>query len=108
MNGGGYVEREVGVARGRIDLHVRWPYASPDGKRAWQVFALELKAWAAKKKDPLEEGLKQVEGYLAGLGLDEGTLVIFDRRPDAPPPEERTRFEEARTASGRRIVVLRA
>ena len=88
-------------------MHVRWPLAGPDGRPASQELAIELKAWRPKAKDPLAEGLVQLEEYLDRLGLEEGTLVIFDRRPDAPPPEDRTRFEEARTAKGRRVTVLR-
>lgn len=32
VNGGGYIDREYGVGRGRIDLLVRWPWTTPDGK----------------------------------------------------------------------------
>jgi hypothetical protein len=35
-------------------------------------------------------------------------LVIFDRRAEAAPIEERTRFEEVRTDAGRAVTVLRA
>lgn len=34
VNGGGYVDREYGVGRGRIDILVRWPYRRPDGRPA--------------------------------------------------------------------------
>ncbi|KAB8194219.1 hypothetical protein FH608_018795 [Nonomuraea phyllanthi] len=37
-----------------------------------------------------------------------GVLVIFDRRPEAPPWRERGGFEQATTPSGRRVTVLRA
>ncbi len=26
VNGGGYIDREYGVGRGRIDLLIRWPH----------------------------------------------------------------------------------
>jgi hypothetical protein len=108
VNGGGRIEREVGVGRGRIDLCVRWPYRGPDGKRAVQCEALELKVWADGKPDPLTQGLQQLEGYLDQLSLDHGVLAIFNRRPDAPPIEERTRFEEANTPrKGYAVTVLR-
>lgn len=61
-----------------------------------------------KKKDPLEKGLVQLEAYLDRLGLDHGRLVLFDRRPEAPPIEERTIFEQARTPKGYAVHVLRA
>jgi hypothetical protein len=35
-------------------------------------------------------------------------LAIFDRRPEAAPIEERTRFEEAGTRRGRTVTLLRA
>ncbi|MCC6559127.1 MAG: ATP-binding protein [Polyangiaceae bacterium] len=108
VNGGGYVDREYGVGRGRIDLCVRMPYTGADGKRTWQREALELKVWAPGRRDPLPQGLKQIEGYLDQLGLDRGVLVIFDRRPEAGSSEERTRFEEARTEKGYAVTVLRA
>jgi hypothetical protein len=108
VNGGGYVDREYGVGRGRIDLLLRWPFPGQGGRRAWQREALELKVWAPGRPDPLAKGLEQLDAYLAPLGLDEGVLVLFDRRPDAPPAEDRTRFAQATTASGRAVTVLRA
>lgn len=108
VNGGGYVEREYGIGRGRIDLLVRWPHQFAEGKRIYQREALELKVWRDKAKDPLTQGLKQIDQYLTKLGLDSGILVIFDRRKVAPDVEERIRFDEALTPSGKRITLLRA
>ena len=108
VNGGGFIDREYGVGRGRIDLLVRWPYPGPDGRRAWQREALELKVRATGQPDPLAKGLVQLDGYLAGLGLDTGVLVIFDRRADAPPLQERVSFGEAETGSGRAVEIGRA
>ncbi|MGK4000390.1 ATP-binding protein [Sorangium sp. So ce1024] len=108
VNGGGLIEREYGLGRGRIDLLVRWPYRGEDGRRAVQRAALELKVWREGEKDPTPKGLAQLDGYLAQLGLDEGVLVLFDRRAAAGDVETRTRFEEARTPSGRRVTLLRA
>ena len=107
VNGRGYVTREYGVGRGRIDLHVRWPYTDSDGKRAWQQEAIEMKVWRDRTKDPLAKGLVQLSGYLKQLALDRGTLVIFDRRSDAPELEDRTRFEQAVTEEGYPVLVLR-
>ncbi|MFH1464721.1 MAG: ATP-binding protein [Pseudomonadota bacterium] len=107
VNGGGYVDREYGIGRGRIDLLVRWPWMDAEGTRSEQREALELKVWAPGRGDPLAEGLVQLDAYLERLGLDRGILVIFDRRPDAAPIGERTRFQEERTASGRGVWVLR-
>ena len=50
-------------------------------------------------------------GALAGLGQANanltGWLVIFDRRDGLEPIEDRTTTEQARTASGREVVVIR-
>jgi hypothetical protein len=107
-NGGGHLEREYGVGRGRIDMLVSWPYPGPDGKRAWQREGVETKVWRPGKRDPLAQGLEQLESYLERLGLDGGTLVLFDRRPEAADIEERTRFESARTPrKGLEVLVMR-
>lgn len=108
VNGGGYVEREYGIGRGRIDLLIRWPYPDPGGTRRWQREALELKVWRPGAPDPLPRGLTQLDGYLDRLGLDHGTLVVFDRRPDAPPITDRTRFEDTTSPAGHTITILRA
>ncbi len=102
VNGGGYIDREYAVGSGRIDLCVRWPL--PDGPR--QRFALELKVWRDGRPDPVGEGLRQLGRYLERLGLDEGTLVLFDQRETALPfPERGSR--ETRTVDGRDVLVLR-
>jgi hypothetical protein len=108
VNGAGFIDREVGVGRGRIGLLVRQPYQGAGGGRVQQREALELKVWAGDRADPLPEGLAQLDGYLDRLGLDTGTLVIFDRRPVAKPIAERTGFASARTPSGRQVTLLRA
>lgn len=108
VNGGGYIDREYGVGRGRIDLVVRWPYQDPSGKRAWQREAVELKVWRSGRPDPLPEGLRQLDDYLQRLGLGRGTLVVFDRRDPAAPLADLVRFGEDRTPTGRPVTLLRA
>jgi hypothetical protein len=106
VNGGGFVEREYGVGRGRIDLLVRWPYLE-QGQRRWQLHALELKVWREQQVDPLPEGLAQLDTYLERLGLSEGVLVIFDRRQQAGGRAQ-GHFEQTQTPSGRKVTLLRA
>lgn len=108
VNGGGVVTREYGVGTRRVDLLVSWPWTDAEGQRQLQREALELKVWRDRRKDPLPEGLRQLDAYLTRLGLGEGVLIIFDRREDAPPLEERVREERATTPSGRPVRVLRA
>src|SRR5205814_4193204 len=63
VNGGGRVEREYGLGRGRTDLLVLWPALRPQ-----QKIVLELKLI---RKAPLKvqsEGLKQTAGYMDTTG----------------------------------------
>ena len=98
VNGEGTLEREYAIGSGRMDLCLRYGTVT---------LGLELKVWRDGAPDPLTEGLAQLDGYLAGLGLDTGWLVIFDRRSHQPPLAERTNSMEHRSPNGRRIQVVR-
>ncbi len=98
-NAGGTLEREYAIGSGRIDICLRY---GPD------TVAMELKVWRDGERDPLNEGLKQLERYLGGLELETGWLVIFDRRSDQPPISERTLAEQASMPGGRIVTVIRA
>ncbi|AQZ65882.1 AAA family ATPase [[Actinomadura] parvosata subsp. kistnae] len=107
VNGGGQLDREYAAGTKRLDVLVRWPYTGPDGDRLVQREAMELKVWRAGENDPMPDGLAQLDRYLDRLTLPAGVLVIFDRRPEAPPWKERGGFEQAATPSGRQVTVLR-
>lgn len=96
---GGSIEREYAIGRGRMDLCVR---------HRGETLAIEIKVWRPGEPDPAAQGLAQLDGYLAGLGLSSGWLVIFDRRPGAPPLAERLGAGPARTPGGREVVLIRA
>jgi hypothetical protein len=99
VNGGGTIEREYAIGSRRLDLCLRYGAVT---------LAIELKVWREGEADPLAEGLAQLDGYLAGLGLDRGWLVIFDQRAGQPPIAERTSVLTATTPDGRRATVIRA
>ena len=84
---------------GRMDLLVR---------HTDLTLAIELKVWRDGEDDPLEDGLAQLDNYLAGLTLDTGWLVIFDRREGQPPISKRTTKADATTPGGRSVIVIRA
>lgn len=96
---GGSIEREYAIGSGRMDLCLRF---------AGETLAIEIKVWRPGRPDPLARGLAQLDGYLAGLGLDSGWLVIFDRRPGLAPVEERLETHLERSPAGRTITVIRA
>ncbi|HUR02147.1 MAG TPA: hypothetical protein VM347_06395, partial [Nonomuraea sp.] len=107
VNGGGQLDREYAAGTKRLDVLVRWPYTGPDGERLVQREAMELKVWRTSGDDPAPGGLAQLDRYLDRLTLSTGVLVVFDRRPEAPPWKERGGFEQATTPSGRHVTVLR-
>jgi hypothetical protein len=73
VNGGGRIEREYALGKGALDLLVTW---------RTQRIALELKL--RRDTETEAEALDQLERYLDKLGLDEGWLVLFDRRASTP------------------------
>ena len=96
---GGSIEREYAIGSGRMDLCLRY---------AGETLAIELKVWRPGRPDPQAQGLAQLDGYLAGLGLDGGWLVIFDRRPGLSPIEERLGVSAETSPAGRLVTVIRA
>lgn len=87
---------------------VRKPYTDADGKPAVQREAVENKVRRARTGDPLKQGLTQLDGYLSRLGLDSGTMLIFDRRPSAVKRQPNPEFSRERTPAGRDVTLLRA
>jgi hypothetical protein len=99
VNGGGSLEREYAIGMRRMDIRLKYGPL---------VMGIELKVWRDGEDDPLDEGLEQLDDYLAGLSLETGWLVIFDQRTGAPNISERTNAAKARTPAGREVVVIRA
>jgi type II secretory pathway predicted ATPase ExeA len=99
VNGGGTLEREYAIGSGRMDLCLR--YGS-------LTLGLELKVWRDGARDPLADGLTQLDAYLIGLGADQGWLVLFDQRSDQPPIAERTQAERVISPAGHVIAIIRA
>jgi len=99
VNGDGTLEREYAIGRGRMDLCLRYGELT---------LSMELKVWRDGEPDPLNEGLEQLDGYLAWLSLESGWLVIFDRRSGQPPIRERTTSNETCSPQGRQITIVRA
>lgn len=79
VNGGGCVEREYGLGRGRTDLLVIWPY--PEGI---QRAVIELKVLRRSRAQVIREGIVHAQSYADRCGADEVHLVVFDRTPGKP------------------------
>ena len=74
VDGGGHVEREYALGRGRTDLLVTWP--RPKGM---QRFVIECKLLRGNLESTINSGLTQTAAYIDRCNADEGHLVIFDR-----------------------------
>lgn len=76
VNGGGRIEREYGLGRGRTDLLITWPY----GDDKVQTVVIETKIRRGElEKVVIPKGLNQTWTYMDRCGTEEGHLVIFDR-----------------------------
>ena len=112
VNGGGRIEREYGLGRGRTDLLVLWPREAGQPSELWERFVVECKVLRDSDRKGLagtvERGVEQTLGYMAKCGAEEGHLVVIDRRADA---EEHRGGEggaggSERRQDGRRVVVV--
>jgi hypothetical protein len=74
VNGGGRIEREYGLGRGRTDLLVLWSYAG-----GVQRIVLELKIRRKALAQTITEGLAQTLEYGERCNADELHFVMFDR-----------------------------
>ncbi len=103
VNGGGYIDREYGLGRKRTDLLIRKPLTDGYGGPIQRV-VLELKILREDLDKTIEKGLEQTAGYMDLVGaVDEGHLIIFDRKGDKPW-EERI-WHEKRQYNDRTITV---
>lgn len=83
VNGGGYIDREYGLGRGRTDLLITKPLTDGYGGPIQRI-VLELKI---KRRDAAEtliaEGLKQTAEYMERVGnVKEGHFILFNTDKD--------------------------
>ena len=74
VNGGGRIEREYGLGRGRTDLLILWP----QGDRT-RRFVVECKVLHKSLERTIRDGLEQTAGYMDRCAAEAGHLVVFDR-----------------------------
>jgi hypothetical protein len=79
VNGGGYIDREYGLGRGRTDLLIRKPLTNGYGGPI-QYIVLELKIKRGDMEKTIQKGLEQTAEYMdhcpAGT---EGHFILFNR-----------------------------
>ena len=85
VNGGGRIEREYGLGRGRTDLLIVWPQrdagSSTEGVNCrWtRKFVVECKILHKSLERTIRDGLQQTAAYMDRCAAEAGHLVIFDR-----------------------------
>ncbi len=77
VNGGGRIEREYALGRGRVDLLIVWPHGGRP--RRWVV---ECKVRRDGLERTVREGVAQTRRYLDRCGAESGHLVVFDPSSD--------------------------
>ncbi len=77
VNGGGVIEREYALGRGRTDLLIRWPHGGRTRK-----FVIECKLRRGDLERTIADGLAQTRGYMDRCGAEAGHLIVFDRAPE--------------------------
>ena len=89
VNGGGYIDREYGLGRGRTDLLITKPLTEQYGG-PFQRIVLELKILRSNIEETIRKGVEQTVGYMDKCGgtINEGHFILFDRRPDRPWDEK--------------------
>ncbi len=100
VNGGGRIDREYAIGTKRLDLCVQYR-----GER----LGIEVKTWreSDKAKDPTIEGVAQLDGYLARIGVGRGWLLLFDQRKNISPLPERLKREHLTTEGKREVELVR-
>ena len=89
VNGGGYIDREYGLGRGRTDLLITKPLTEQYGG-PFQRIVLELKIFRSNMEGTIAKGLQQTVEYMDKCGgtINEGHFILFDRRPNQPWEEK--------------------
>lgn len=80
VNGGGYIDREYGLGRGRTDLLITKPLTEHYGGPVQRI-VLELKILRGNLESTIEKGLEQTARYMDRCGgtVNEGHFILFDR-----------------------------
>lgn len=104
VNGGGYIDREYGLGRGRTDLLITKPLTEQYGG-PFQRIVMELKIFRSNLEETIRKGLEQTVEYMDRCGgtINEGHFILFDRRPGIPWDEKI--WHRTETFGGRTIEV---
>ena len=79
VNGGGRIEREYGLGRGRTDLLITWPRQGRREPHNDARIVVECKVLRTSLERTIRDGVEQTARYMDRCAADGGHLVIFDR-----------------------------
>ena len=104
VNGGGRIEREYGLGRGRVDLLIVWPRSLPpeeSGGGRVQEFVVECKVVREGRglESTVAEGVEQTAGYMDRCAAEAGHLVVIDQR-EGRSWDEKAFHRERRSKGG--------
>ena len=98
VNGGGRIEWEYALGRGRVDLLIVWPHGGRTRR-----FVVECKVRRDGLERTIREGIDQTRGYMDRCGAEAGQLIVFDRS-ESRTWEEKI-FRRAPAADGAPVTV---
>jgi hypothetical protein len=76
VNGGGRIEREYGLGRGRTDLYITWPACAEPRQRL--VIEIKVKRPKQSMDTVIEQGTVQTLEYMQRCNATEAHLVVFN------------------------------
>ena len=76
VNGGGRIEREYALGRGRTDLLIVWPQGGRERR-----YVVECKVRRGDLERTIAEGVAQTRAYVDRCAAETGHLIVFDRSP---------------------------
>ena len=77
VNGGGRIEREYALVRGRTDLLIVWPQGGRERR-----YVVECKLRHGDLERTISEGMAQTRAYVDRCAAEAGHLIVFDRSPE--------------------------
>ena len=98
VNGGGRIEREYALGRGRTDLLIVWPQGGRERR-----FVVECKVRRGELERTVADGMQQTRAYVDRCGAEAGHLIVFDRAPERSWEEKI--FRRAPSADGVPVTV---
>jgi hypothetical protein len=98
VNGGGRIEREYALGRGRTDLLIVWPQGGRERR-----FVVECKVRRGDMERAIAEGIEQTRAYIDRCAAEAGHLIVFDRAPERSWEEKI--FRRASSAGGVPVTV---